>query len=65
MQLTGSCATTDGAKHDYNAVYAISLVEEDGELKVLEVNEFADSRARNHIWSSTRERKGRTPMHQY
>ena len=42
-QVTSTCSTVNGTTISKDAVCIISIVEEDGELKVLEAKEFADS----------------------
>ena len=41
-QVTNDCTTIGGETKEKEAVCIVSLVEEDGELKVLSAKEFAD-----------------------
>ena len=41
------CPTTYGITLTYEAIYTLSFVEEDGELKVSRCNEFIDSQEYN------------------
>ena len=49
MQATGKATTADGATHDFETFSIITLVEEDGELKILEVKDFAVPEHRNNF----------------
>lgn len=54
MQVSGVASTADGDTLEHGAVAIITIAEEDGELKVLEVKEFCDPKKRNdfHIWAA-------------
>ena len=41
MQATGKATTADGATHDFETFSIITLVKEDGEIKILEVKDFS------------------------
>lgn len=43
MQATDICSTVYGITLTYEAIYTLSFVEEDGELKVSRCKEFIDS----------------------
>lgn len=52
MQITFHVTTADGTKLDYDSVIINTLVEEDGELKILENKDFCDPDKRDklHGW---------------
>ena len=50
-QTTAVCTTIDGTKIVYDGVGILTLVEEDGELKVLEWKDFPDPEKRNNLHS--------------
>ena len=42
---------TDGTTHEYDTVSIYTLVEEDGEIKVLESKDFADPQKRSAFYA--------------
>lgn len=50
-QLTAVCTTVDGTTHDYDSLSIFSLVEEDGEIKVLESKDFCDPQKRTTFFA--------------
>jgi hypothetical protein len=51
--LTALLTPPDSATLEYDSVTIISLVEEDGELKVLGLKDFADSEKRVKVYEAT------------
>jgi len=51
MQLTGVVTTTLGATLPYDTVAIVTLVEEDGELKVSQSKDFADPQKRDALFA--------------
>jgi hypothetical protein len=55
--------TPDGAKFSYDVVVILTLVEEDGELKILNCKSFADAEKRNAVfaWVNKARAQGSAP----
>ena len=51
MQLSAECSTVDSTLLDYDTVCIFSLAEEDGELKVVEIKDFADPQKRTTFFT--------------
>jgi hypothetical protein len=49
-QWTALCTPPDGPKFEYDSVAIMTLAEEDGELKVLGFDDFADLEKRSHFY---------------
>lgn len=49
--MTAVLTTIDGPEMNYDTVLFFSLVEEDGQLKVLEIKDFADPEERSAFHS--------------
>lgn len=47
MQTTAVWSTVDGTAVNYDTVLIFTFIEEDGELKVVDIKDFADSEKRN------------------
>ena len=60
MEATTLCRTVEGTTLDYDTLAIFTLVEEDGELKVLGVKDFAnpEQRGRLHSWVAQALAKG-------
>jgi hypothetical protein len=50
-QLTAVVSLVDGTTWDYESVVIISLVEEDGEMKLIEVKDFSDPQKRSGFYA--------------
>jgi hypothetical protein len=50
IQWTGLCTPHDGPIFEYDSVCITTFVEEDGELKLLGFNDFADPEKRSHFY---------------
>lgn len=50
-QITVKATLIDGVTYDYDGVGIISLVEEDGEIKILECKEFCDPHKRINFYT--------------
>jgi hypothetical protein len=48
MQARALLSTTDGAQIDYDSLVVLTLVEEDGKLKVLDFKDFSDPEKRKN-----------------
>ena len=51
MQITFICTTVDDTTLEYDSVIINTLVEEDGELKILENKDFSDPEKRGNLHS--------------
>lgn len=60
MQITFICTTVDDTTLEYDSVIINTLVEEDGELKILENKDFSDPEKRGnlHSWATKALAKG-------
>ena len=60
MQITFICTTVDDTTLEYDSVIINTLVEEDGELKILENKDFSDPEKREnlHSWATKALAKG-------
>jgi hypothetical protein len=52
-QTTFAFSTVFGATHNYDTIVAYTLVEEDGELKILHCKDFANPQQRNALFVGT------------
>jgi hypothetical protein len=59
MQLKFLFTTVDGITFDYDAVSIITLVEEDGKLRMLEVKDFADPEKRSLFYAGAAKLMGK------
>ena len=50
-QATAVASMIDGTTHEYDSVSIFTLVEEDGETKVLESKDFADPHKRSAFYA--------------
>jgi hypothetical protein len=50
-QLTVVISLVDGTTYDYETVVIISLVEEDGEIKLIGVKDFSDPQKRSGFYA--------------
>lgn len=49
--MTAVCSTADGTVINYDAVDILSFIEEDGELRVVDIKDFSDPEKRNALHS--------------
>ena len=59
-QWTSLCTPPNGPMFEYDSISIIHLVEEDGELKILEFHHFADQEKRSHFFYKTLAGGGQT-----
>ena len=57
-QSSVTFTTVGGTTVDYNSLAVASFVEEDGQLKILEVKEFCDPQERNAFHAATAKTPG-------
>jgi hypothetical protein len=50
-QGTARCTLIDGTTQDYDSVLILSLVEEDGDIKILELKDFTDPQKRSAFYA--------------
>jgi hypothetical protein len=51
-QATGVFSFVDGTSCDYDTLIIISLVEEDGEIKILDIKDFSDPQKRSGFYAA-------------
>ena len=49
--MTAVCSTADGTVINYDAVDILSFIEEDGELRVVDIKDFSDPEKHNALHS--------------
>ena len=52
-QFTAICTHPDGTTLEYDSLSIITLIEEDGELKLLELKDFSDPEKRSNFHKIT------------
>ena len=57
IQYTAFCTPPDGATFEYDSVAIITVVEEDGELKILEFKDFTDPEKRSNFYKTLSQEK--------